>query len=210
MTVRKPIILAIDDEADMLETYRSVLKKNYQVLTAASGEAALKICHSQPVSLVLLDIRLPQMDGITVLKKLRDDEPNLNIIMVTASKDVSSAVDTIKLGAFDYVCKPFDVKELLALIEKALEKQALIQENLYLKESLAASSAYHDFIGRSGPMKKLFGIIERVAPTDSTVLIHGESGTGKELVARALHQQSPRANKPFIAVNCAAIPENLF
>jgi DNA-binding NtrC family response regulator len=206
----KPLILAIDDEPDMLETYRSILKKKYQVITASSGEQAFKAVETEPLSLVLLDIRMPRQDGIQVLKKIKEMDPNLDIIMVTASKDVASAVEAMKLGAFDYVTKPFDVKELQALIEKALEKRALVRENLYLRESLNEANSYFDLIGKTPQMKKLYQTIERVAPTGSTVLIHGESGTGKELVARAIHKKSPRANKPFVAVNCAAVPETLF
>lgn len=209
MTSKKLTILAIDDEKDMLETFTSVLNKKYKVLTAASGAEALKIFESEPLSLVLLDVRMPKMDGIETLKKLKTIDPDLDILMVTASKDIASAVEAMKLGAFDYVTKPFEVKELLALIEKALEKRQLVRENIYLKESLEESTSYCDLIGKTPVMKQLFEDIERIAPTESTVLIHGESGTGKELVARAIHQRSKRVKQPFIAVNCAAIPENL-
>ncbi|MBI5399339.1 sigma-54-dependent Fis family transcriptional regulator [Candidatus Saganbacteria bacterium] len=202
-------VLAVDDEADMRQTYQTVLQKNFNVLTAASGKEALKIVQSQPVALVILDIRMPQMDGITTLKKIKDLDPDLAIIMVSATKDITSAVSAMKLGAFDYVSKPFDVKELLALIDMALEKRRLIRENLYLKDSLKEATSYCDLIGQSEPMKKLFAAIDSIAPTDSTVLVRGESGTGKELVARAIHKKSRRANDPFVAVNCAAIPENL-
>jgi len=209
MVSNKPTILAVDDEKDMLETYSSVLKKKFNVLTANSGAQALKIAEAEPLALVLLDIRMPKMDGIQTLKKLKAVDQNLDVIMVTASKDIASAVEAMKLGAYDYVTKPFDVKELQALISKALEKRQLVRENLYLKESLAESTSYCDLIGKTAVMKKLYETIDSVAPTDSTILIHGESGTGKELVARAIHKKSKRTNKPFIAVNCAAIPENL-
>ncbi|OGB87280.1 hypothetical protein A3H38_05535 [candidate division WOR-1 bacterium RIFCSPLOWO2_02_FULL_46_20] len=206
----KLIILVVDDERDMLETYESILRKNYKVITASSGQEALKISQVESLSLVLLDIRMPKMDGIEVLKKIKEQDPNLEVIMITASKDIASAVESMKLGAFDYITKPFDVKELKAIIEKALEKRSLVRENLYLRESLKDITAYYDLIGKTPQMKKLYETIDKVAPTDSTILIHGESGTGKELVARAIHKKSKRAHKPFIAVNCAAIPENLF
>ncbi len=209
MVSKKPAILAVDDEKDMLETYASVLKKKYNVLTASSGAEAIKIAETEPLALVLLDVRMPKLDGIQTLKKLKEIDANLDILMVTASKDITSAVEAMKLGAFDYVTKPFDVKELQALIEKVLEKRQLVRENLYLKESLAESTSYCDLIGQTPVMKQLFEEIESIAPTESTVLIRGESGTGKELVARAIHQRSKRAKKPFIAINCAAIPENL-
>ena len=209
MANQKPIILAVDDEKDMLETYRAILAKKYAPLTAASGTEALKIIKDYAVALVLLDVRMPKTNGIEVLKNIKANDPDLDVIMVTASKDIDSAVEAMKLGALDYITKPFDVKELLAIIGKALEKRALVKENLYLKEALKETTAYCDLIGRTPVMKKLFESIGQVAPTDSTVLIHGESGTGKELVARAIHKKSRRANKPFVAINCAAIPENL-
>lgn len=206
----KPSILAVDDEKDMLETYRSILRKKYNVITASSGEKALKIIQVESLAVVLLDIRMPGQDGIQILKKIKQQDQNLEIIMVTASKDVASAVEAMKLGAFDYVTKPFEVKELKTIIEKALEKRELVKENLYLRESLKEITSYYDLIGKTPQMQKLYETINKVAPTDSTVLITGESGTGKELVARAIHKESKRASRPFVAVNCAAIPENLF
>ncbi len=210
MTGQKPSILAVDDEKDMLETYRSILQKKYKVMLASSGEEALKISQAEALSLILLDIRMPKEDGIQVLKKIKKQDQNLEVIMVTASRDVASAVEAMKLGAFDYVTKPFEVKELQAVIEKALEKRELVRENLYLRESLKEITSYYNLIGKTPQMIKLYETIDSVGPTDSTILITGESGTGKELVARAVHNKSKRAGKPFVVVNCAAIPENLF
>lgn len=209
MGVAKPRILAVDDEADMLETYRSILHKKHSVLTADSGEKALKLARKENFDLVLLDIRMPGKDGIDILKEIKALGVGTEVIMVTASKDIASAVEAMRLGAFDYITKPFDVKELQAIIDKAIEKGALVRENLYLKESLKEASSYCDLIGSSPAMKVLYGTIEKVAPADSTILIYGESGTGKELVSRAIHQKSKRSAKPFVAVNCAAIPDNL-
>jgi len=206
----KPRILAVDDESDMLETFQSVLGKKYNLKTTSSADKAEKIIQSEDMSLVLLDIRMPGKDGIQLLKTIKEQDGTLEVIMVTASKDAASAVEAMKLGAFDYVTKPFDVKELQALVEKALEKRALVRENLYLRESLNEAASYYNLIGKTPSMIKLYETIEQVGPTDSTILIHGESGTGKELVARAVHKKSKRADKPFVAVNCAAIPENLF
>jgi len=205
----KPLILAVDDEADMLETYRSILSKKFNLLTAASGNEALEILNSKAVALALLDMKMPKMDGLEVLKKIKEKEIETDVIVITASKDIQTAVEAMKLGALDYLSKPFDVKELILILEKALEKKALVKENLYLKETLKEAATYCDLIGRTPVMQKLFETIERVAPTDSTILICGESGTGKELVARAIHLKSKRLNKPFVTVNCAAIPENL-
>jgi len=209
MNNQKPPILAVDDEADMLETFRSILAKKYELITVTSGKEALKLLKEKDFSLVLLDIRMPEIDGLAVLREIKEEEPQLEVIMVTASKDVASAVEAMKLGALDYITKPFEVKELQAIIEKALEKRNLVRENLYLKETLKQATSFCDLIGQTPVMKKLFETIEKVAPTDSTVLIQGESGTGKEIAARAIHKKSKRAHKPFIAVNCAAIPENL-
>ncbi|MBU0502517.1 MAG: sigma-54 dependent transcriptional regulator [Candidatus Margulisbacteria bacterium] len=211
MTISSPAsILAIDDDNDLLETYKSILGKKFKLLVASNGKEALRTIQNQAISLVLLDIRMPEMDGLQVLAKIKELEPNLPVIMITASKDITSAVEAMKLGAYDYVIKPFEVKELTILIQKALEKSELVRENLSLRESLKEITSFFDLIGQTPQMKKLFETIESVAPTDSTVLIHGESVTGKELVARAIHKKSRRAHKPFITVNCAAIPENLF
>lgn len=208
MLATKPLILAIDDEADMLETFSSVLAKKYHVLTADSAAKGLDLIKTEPVAVVLLDVRMPGMDGLAALNKLKEIKPGINVIMVTASKDISTAVEAMKAGAFDYVSKPFDVEELKVLISKALERAELLQGNQFIKNPEKALR-YCDMIGRSPAMLSLFQMIERVAPTDSTVLINGESGTGKELVARAIHQKSKRADKAFVAVNCAALPENL-
>jgi DNA-binding NtrC family response regulator len=209
MPGQKPVILAVDDEADMLETFRSILSKKYSILTASSGAEALELLIEKTAALALLDVKMPDMNGIEVLKKIKELEPGVEVIMVSASKDIISAVEAMKLGALDYITKPFEVKELLVVIEKALEKSALSKENLYLKETLKEAATYCELIGRTAVMKNLFTTIEKVAAANSTILINGESGTGKELVARAIHTKSKRASKPFVAVNCAAIPENL-
>lgn len=209
MTTQLTRILAVDDEADMRETFRSILAKSYSTLTAASGDAALAIIKEEAVAVVLLDIRMPGQNGLEVLKEIKRLEPELDVIMVSASKDVGLAVEAMKNGALDFISKPFEVKELLVVIEKALEKRALVKENHYLKVALQSACQYCDLIGQTPVMKNLFATIERVAATESTVMIQGESGTGKELVAQALHRQSQRHPQPFIAVNCAAIPESL-
>ena len=205
----KYTILAVDDEIDMLKTFESILKKKYHLLSAQSAEEALQKIEKENIDLVLLDIRMPKMDGIELLKIIKKTAQTLDVIMVSASKDLSSAIEAMKLGALDYIPKPFEVKELMAIIEKALEKRALVRENLYLKEVLAQASSYCDLLGNSPLMKIVFENIDTVAKTDSRVLVTGESGTGKELVARAIHNKSPRAEKPFIVINCAAIPDNL-
>ncbi|MDD4179426.1 MAG: sigma-54 dependent transcriptional regulator [Candidatus Margulisbacteria bacterium] len=209
MTEQKPTILAIDDEADMLETYRSILAKKYNFLSAATGQKGLDLLKKEPVDLVLLDMKMPKMSGIQVLKLIKESDQEIEVIVITASKEIETAVEAMKLGAYDYIVKPFDTSELKILIERALNNKALARENLYLKETLKETTTYCDLIGRSAAMKNLFATIDKVAPTDSTILINGESGTGKELVARAIHKKSKRDGKPFVAINCAAIPENL-
>jgi len=207
--MKKHEILIIDDEKDMQETLGSILKKKYLPSLASSGAQGLKKIESGCFSAVLLDLRMPDLDGIKTLKKIKEVDKDLPVIIVTASKDLKSAVESMKQGAFEFITKPFEVDELLAVVEKALEVRSLRIENQYLKESLEESHMYCDLIGRTPAMKKIMELIDMVAKTDSTILIHGESGTGKEIVAKAVHKMSKRANHPFIAINCAAIPENL-
>lgn len=210
MSIIKPAILAVDDESDLLLTYQAILNKKYKVLTANSGKQALQILGKEAITLVLLDLKMPGMDGLETLKKIKNNDQDIEVIMITASKDALHAIEAMKLGALDYVIKPFEVKELLVLISKAFEKIELKQENRYLKETLKSQDAFCDIIGRTAIMKKLFSQIEKIANTDTRVLIFGESGSGKELVARAIHKKSPKAHQPFVAINCAAIPDTLF
>ncbi|MCX5751023.1 MAG: sigma-54 dependent transcriptional regulator [Candidatus Saganbacteria bacterium] len=204
-----PVVLAIDDESDILSTFKTLLKKRCIVETASSGEEGLEKLKELKVPLVLLDVRLPGMNGIEVLKRIKKTNPDIEVLVVSALPDVKLAVDAIKLGAYDYIVKPFDANELINLVSRVLEKQALVKENLYLKEVLAENHSYCKLFGKTPVMKRIFEVIETVAKTESTVLITGESGTGKELVAHAIHKKSNRPNNPFIVVNCAAIPETL-
>lgn len=209
MSRSKPRLLAVDDEKDMLDTFQTILGKNHQILRSLSGEDALDILKAESIDLVLLDIRMPKMDGIETLKKIKARHPDTEVVMVTASREIKSAVECIKLGAYDYVTKPFERDELKSIIEKALEKKALLMENLCLRTIIRESDSYCELIGKSDKMKKVFKLVDEVAKTESTVLITGESGTGKELVAKAIHKKGERVNKPFVAVNCAAIPDTL-
>jgi len=209
VTSPKPIILAVDDEVDLLETYRSILGKQYEVLTAPSGKQALEILKAKAVALVLLDMKMPGMSGLELLRQVRQAENDVAVIIITALQEVATAVEAMKLGALDYLTKPFDKDALRLTVESALAQRALRRENLLLKETVKELSSYCDLIGQTPAMRQLYSLIDKVAPTDSTILIHGESGTGKELVARAIHQKSRRAAKPLITLNCAAIPETL-
>lgn len=202
-------ILIIDDEADMRETLRSILKNTYAPSAVASGPEGLKEIKKGGHDLVLLDLKMPEMDGLRVLGKLKEIDPSLPVIIVTASQDIKSAVGAMKAGAEDFITKPFEVEELLALTARALEKRRLKKDNLALREIISDSDRFCDLIGRSENIQKIRSLIKNAARTDSTVLISGESGTGKEIAAKAMHKMSGRSQRAFIAINCAAIPENL-
>ncbi|MBI5701822.1 sigma-54-dependent Fis family transcriptional regulator [Candidatus Saganbacteria bacterium] len=206
---KKFTILVVDDEKDMLKTYENILKKEYRIIISESGIDALQKIERNDVDLVISDIKMPQMDGIELLKHIKEKHTHIDVIMATASKDVASAVQAMKLGAYDYINKPFDVSELKLIIERSLEKISLVKENIQLKETIKSSNPSLDLIGHNKETQKIRQIIKDIAPTDSTVLITGESGSGKEIAARLIHNQSNRKNNPFVAINCAAIPENL-
>jgi two-component system response regulator AtoC len=186
-----------------------ILDDDYEVLEAHAGAEALEIVRSAAVDLVLLDIRLPDLDGIEVLERIKGVDEGLEVILVTAVKTVRTAVSAMKLGAFDYLTKPFDEDELLSLIRRALQKRSLEREVVFLRSELARRHDFDEIVGKHPAMQKLYQSIAQVARTSSTVLITGESGTGKELIARAIHHQGPRKDKPFVAVNPAAISEAL-
>jgi len=208
MATKKPHILVVDDDEDILKTISAVLKDDYKISVSSNPIETLKIISSKDIDLMLLDIKMPKMDGITLLRKVKESSPLIEVIMLTAVGDIKTAINAMKEGAYDYINKPFDVEELKLSIEKALEKRSILKENLAYKANY--ESNYCDIIGSSKKMKALFETIEKIAPTDSTVLIVGETGTGKEMIAKAIHKKSKRSSRPFIAVNCAAIPENLF
>src|SRR4029450_11471297 len=203
-----PRILIIDDDKSLLESYTVLLEDEFQVFTAETGEAGLDLLRYEDVHLVLLDIRLPGIDGIEVLRRIKALDENVDVIMITAVKNVRVAVEAIKLGAYDYIVKPFEIDEILSLLRRTLEHQSLLREVLYLRDLRAEVDRYF-IVGRSPKMRQIYDLITRVADTNATVLINGESGVGKELIARAIHQQSQRRLNPFVAVNCAPIPEPL-
>jgi DNA-binding NtrC family response regulator len=205
----RPTVLVVDDDAGLRESFRLILEDEYDVIDVTDGHQALEVVRAAQVDVVLLDIRLPEMDGIEVLERIKQLEEQVEVILVTAVKTVKTAVGAMKLGAFDYVTKPFEEDELLATIRRALQKRSLEREVAYLRTELARRSGLDDIVGQHAEMQKLFRTIAQIAQTSSTVLISGESGTGKELVARAIHRMSPRRDKPFVAVNPAAISEAL-
>ena len=186
-----------------------ILEDDYEVLDVPDGAQALGLMRSCQVDLVLLDIRLPGMDGMSVLERMKGVDDQVEVILVTAVKEVRSAVAAMKLGAFDYLTKPFEEEEVLSAIGRALEKRALQREVVFLRSELARKEGFDSILGQHPEMQKLYELIARVARTASTVLITGESGTGKELVARAIHRQGPRKDKPFVPINLPSLNEAL-
>jgi two-component system, NtrC family, response regulator AtoC len=202
-------ILIVDDETSVQNSLRMIFKNDYQVFIAGHAEEALTKIQSEEPDLVLLDIIMPGKDGIEILREIREFQPFIPVIMLTATRTVKTAVEAMKLGAYDYISKPFDVEEIRIAAHKALESRDLKIENLRLQGEVEDRYRFDNIIGKSKEMREIFSTIRQISEKNSTVLIHGESGTGKELVARAIHYNSPRKNKAFTAVNCAAIPETL-
>jgi two-component system, NtrC family, response regulator PilR len=203
-------ILIIDDEKSLLDLLTVVFKKEgYAVKTAASAAGAFEILAKEEVDLVVTDIKMPGADGMDVLRYARENLPDLPVILITAYGSIAQAVEALKAGALDYVVKPFDVEELKIIVGRGLASGRLKQENLLLKRDLKDRYGFEQMIGKSRPMQEIYILIEKVASTDSTVLITGESGTGKEMAARAVHLQGARRDHPFVSINCAALPENL-
>ena len=203
-------ILVADDEPSMRELLSIVLRREgYEVLLAASGAEAVRVLERRHVDLLISDLRMPDMSGVDVLRAGKQADPELSAIVVTAYASTETAVEAMRLGACDYLTKPFDVDELKILVRNTLERGRLRQENVLLKRALGEVHAFSNIIGRSPKMLSVFRLIETIAPTTSTVLVTGESGTGKELAARAIHFNSLRREKPFVALNCGALPETL-
>ncbi|HEY3136286.1 MAG TPA: sigma-54 dependent transcriptional regulator [Blastocatellia bacterium] len=203
-------ILVIDDEEQMLDSLRLNLQQTgYSVSTAASGEAGLALFDGGGFDLVLCDLQLPDMPGMEVLKKLKEMQPATEVIIISAYGSIENAVEATKAGAFHFVEKPFEFDELQLLIDRALERQELIEESEGLRRTLRERTTYGNIIGRSKKMQDIFEMIEAVAKSDANILIVGESGTGKELIANAIHYNSHRSKKQFVKVNCSALPKEL-
>ena len=206
---KKAIVLVVDDENGIRESFKMILKDQYLVLLAETGEEALTLFKNNPVDLILLDILLPDINGIDLLERFKGMDPNTEIIMVTGVKEIQTAVKAIKSGAYEYIIKPFNVEDIVNVIERALEKNNLVREVTYLRTELERYNPFKEFIGEDEKMKRIFELISTISGNNSAVFIQGESGTGKELVARAIHNLSPRNHQPFVVINCAAIPTNL-
>jgi DNA-binding NtrC family response regulator len=203
-------IVAIDDDRQMLELLRKVLADHgYRVSVRASAVAALKLLDEDPADVVLSDVRMPGLDGMALLERIKKHAPDTIVVLMTAFGSIDSAVEAMRRGATDYITKPFKMEEVLVVLDKALGDRALHRELESLRDEVVHRYRFGALVGKSKPMQAVFEFIRRVAAVRSTVLISGRSGTGKELVAKAIHYNSDRADKPFVAVNCAAIPEAL-
>ena len=205
----KPTILIVDDEVRITNILKINFRDKYNVLTANSGRKALEILESEPVNLVITDIRMPQMDGNTLIQEIKKTNPTLPVIVLTAYGSIENAIETIKQGAYDYIQKPINIDHLSRAIEKALEYNNVLEENRTLKQKLQKYEGTSEIITINAKMKKLLEALKQVAPTKVTVLLEGESGTGKEVFARTIYRLSDRADKPFVSINCGAIPEEL-
>jgi len=203
-------IIVIDDEENQRNLLSGYLKKKgHAVRQAESGPNALNLLSDKGADVAITDMRMPEMDGLTLLNELKKFFPEMSVIIVTAFATVESAVTAMKAGAYDYLIKPINLEQLSMVLKKIEDTQNLLTENQYLKRKLETAEGFPELIGKSKQFNKILSDIKMVAGSDSTVLIRGESGTGKELVAKAIHDNSPRKDGPFMAVNCAALPETL-
>jgi DNA-binding NtrC family response regulator len=208
--MKSDTLLIVDDEVTQRKTLGGYLKKQgFQILLAAHGAEAIQIIREQAVDLVLTDMRMPEMDGLELMRQMRQVNPEIGVVMFTAFGSVEDAVAVMKAGAADYLQKPVDLDQLDLIVKRVLERRQLIGENKRLKETLAARSQFSQLISASPKMDEVLNVAIRAAQSRATVLIRGESGTGKEILARAIHLASPRKDSPFIAVNLAALSENL-
>jgi DNA-binding NtrC family response regulator len=205
-------MLIVDDEITIRKGMSRVMEnRGYQVVGSESGYSAIEMLQKEPFDIVITDLKMPGMDGIEVLKAIKTLQPDVPVIVITGYATVDTAVEAMKHGAYDYISKPFTPDQMITLVEKALEQKTIHQQLSRTQSGLIdfRLDGLENFIGNSEAMQKVFARIKQVAPTDSTVLITGQSGTGKELVAKAIHQNSPRRQKPFVAIDCTALVENL-
>ena len=204
-------ILIVDDEASIREIIQKGLSQmgGFNVETAQNGAEAIEKIEKEIFDLVLTDLKMPEMDGLELLKNIKGTRPEVMVILITAYGSIETAVEAMKMGADDYITKPFNLDHLLLRISKVQKESLLLKENRLLRMEVKKKFEFNNIIGKSKKMQEIFSLIEKVAPGNSTVIIYGGSGTGKELVAKAIHYHSPRADKPFIPFNCGAIPETL-
>lgn len=204
-------VLVVDDEEMLLRALRQILTvAGYAVVTTQQPAEALHLANTDRFDVALLDVRMPEMSGIELLEKLKSAHPDLEVVMMTAFGTVEDAFRAVKLGAFDFLKKPFEnIDEVVLAVAQAAERGRLLNRNRFLESQVGISERFDDLIGRSRGMREVFGLVESAAPSDASILIQGESGTGKELLARSIHRRSPRAPRPLVAVNCGAITETL-
>ncbi|MEK7828423.1 MAG: sigma-54 dependent transcriptional regulator, partial [Deltaproteobacteria bacterium] len=206
----KEKILIVDDEKGIRDFLEIMLKKEgYRVSSAPGGEEAMRLFNNSSYDLVISDVRMKGMGGVELLKSIKEINPETVVLMITAYASVDTAIDAMKAGAYDYITKPFKVDEVKHIIRNALDKKRLETENILLKRELKTKHAFGNLIGTSSRMLEIYDIIKRVKDTKTNIFITGESGTGKELVARAIHYEGTRKDKPFVPINCGAIPETL-
>jgi len=203
-------ILVVDDEQIVVQSCLRILSgSGFQVDAAHDGLEAVSMIGNNGYDIVILDIKMPKMDGMEVLQRVKEAHPDIDVIMITGLHEIETAVQAMKLGAFDYLPKPFDPEELELVVARAYERRTLLQENLNLKSEVSAKYRFENIIGSGPQMQTVYRLIARCAPTNSTVILRGDSGTGKELIARAIHYNSLRKDKPFVTVDCTSLSENL-
>jgi two-component system response regulator HydG len=206
-----PNILVIDDEQTMRDSCVQILSRDgHTVKVAEDGATGLEMMRTEVFDLIILDLKMPGLSGMEVLRTVHENDPSAIVVVITGYGTVESAVEAMKAGAYDFVSKPFTPERLRAIVKRAIERKRLTLENLFLSTELKSTIGDVTLIGKSKAMQEVDGLVRKVGPTDSTVLIYGESGTGKELVARALHRHSPRRERPFVVVDCGTLVENLF
>ena len=211
MTAASPLLLIVDDDLVARELLAETLgREGYRVRVAGGGEEALRLAGAEPFDMALVDLRMPDVDGLAVLKQLAMIQPDLPVVILTAFATIETAIAAVNAGAFDYLSKPFRMEEIKIVVRRTLDARRLARENLQYRQELGARYGFEGLVGQSHQMVEIYKLIARMAALETTVLIEGETGTGKELVARAIHGASGRAARPFVVVDCAALPETLF
>ena len=211
MTAAAPVLLVVDDDQVARELLAETLgREGYRVHVAGGGEEALRLAGAEPFDMALVDLRMPDLDGLAVLRQLAMIQPDLPVVILTAFATIETAIEAVNAGAFDYLSKPFRMEEIKIVVRRTLDARRLARENLQYRQELGARYGFEALVGQSHQMVEIYKLIARMAALDTTVLIEGETGTGKELVARAIHGASARAARPFVVVDCAALPETLF
>jgi DNA-binding NtrC family response regulator len=205
----KPTILIVDDEKGARQSLEVILEDDYQVLAAENGREALEIFRKESIDLILLDVHMPDMDGLEVLRKIKEQDEEIDVIMVSALNLARKAVDAIKLGAYDYITKPYEPEDILSTVARVINKRNLYKELDFLRREVEESRGFDQIVSQNKAMLEIFQLIKKVAYTSTNIMITGESGTGKELIARSIHRQGHRKAGAFVAINCAAIPSEL-